>query len=538
MRICLRIRICALPANCAVSLSWLPAVSLSTSARICIVAPLKAFRAPFRGIPAQTHSAAVFRRPAAAACLPAVWCEDRPVCLFPFIPEKITPHADLNKVPGENLVLFPLSQGVKIHVHADVGRGLFPAVIIPGLQPAVKQSPQAVSLRDQVRRPAVAAGKNPLQIDHRRIMPAVSYTLVIMSFVDRMVDRGGKPQIITRAIHRRPLERGKWLGNKKRSAHRDLAAPVSFLLRHFFVIRCRDLICQIRDRDTVFLCLCGKSQHKIEFDLVPSAPESLPGTIENLLFCYPLVDDITQTLRTCLRRKGQTALSHILHPCHQIQRKGIDPERRHLQLHPVRLPAVGDIVHNLVNTGIVAGTEGTEQDIILPCTVQHRIRKGLHGRKIPLPVGTIDHSRLAETTSPDTSALQLYRNTILRHCDKGNQGFRRIWRLFPAVQVRSHLPADAGRRIPPGQEGCNCPVFFISHLVQGRHIDSGNLRCRMKKSLPALSCLFHRTVQIQQRIIGSLSFPDIKHVKKPGHRLRIESTRAASYDDRILFCPL
>ena len=94
-------------------------------------------------------------------------------------------------------------------------------------------------------------------------MPAVAYTPVIVGGVDRVVDLGRKAKIISRVEHGSPLKRGKWLGDKKGCADRDLAAPVPLLLRYLLIIGRRNFIREIGDGCAVFRCLCGKSQHKI-----------------------------------------------------------------------------------------------------------------------------------------------------------------------------------------------------------------------------------------------------------------------------------
>ena len=355
--------------------------------------------------------------------------------LLPLLPEEIPAHSDINEIPGQDLVLVPLPQGIKIHIHADIGSRLLPSGIVPGIQPAVKHCPQPVGFLNEIRCAAVTPCQNSLQEDHPGIVPAVADAPVIVSRIDCVVDRRSKPQIIPGMVHGRPLEGCEGLGNEEGSAHCDLAAAVPLLFGHLFIIGGRDFIGQVGDCDAVLLRLRGQPQHEIELDLVPAAAESLPCAVQDLLFGNPLVDDIAQPLRTRLGRKGQTAPADILNPGHQVQGKGIDPEGRHLELDPVLFPMVRNIINDLMDAGIITGAQGTQQNIILACAVQHQIRIFFYSGEIPFPVGTIDHSRLAETTAADTPALQFYRHPVLGHRNERNQGPCRVRSFLFVIQI-------------------------------------------------------------------------------------------------------
>ena len=127
-------------------------------------------------------------------------------------------------------------------------------------------------------------------------MPAVADAPVVVSRVDRVVDRRRESQVIPGMIHRSPLEGREGFGNEERSTDSDLAAAVPLLLGNLFIIGGGDFICQIRNRDAVLFCLRGKTQHEIELDLVPAATEGLPCAVQDLLLRDSLVDDIPETL--------------------------------------------------------------------------------------------------------------------------------------------------------------------------------------------------------------------------------------------------
>ena len=215
---------------------------------------------------------------------------------------------------------------------------------------------------------------------------------------------------------------------------------------------------------------------------------------------------------------------------------------------------VGDIVHDLVDAGVIAGAEGAEQDVVLAGAVQHGIRVGLHRRQVPLPVGPVDHARLTEAAAPDAAPLEFHSHPVLGHRDKGNQGLRRIGRLCGIIQGRRHLLADAaGNRrlrrcfgfffpdrlkIINRPKGRNRPVLPVTDLIQGRHIDARHPGRCPQEGLPALSPLLHVTVEIQQFVVGCLSLPDIEEVKKASDRLRVVGAGPAPDHDRVAVGPV
>ena len=73
------------------------------------------------------------------------------------------------------------------------------------------------------------------------------------------------------------------------------------------------------DGFAVLLLLGGQPQHEIELHFAPSAPERLPRAVKDHFLGKALVDHIAHPLGSCLRREGEAALAHILHPAHHIQ---------------------------------------------------------------------------------------------------------------------------------------------------------------------------------------------------------------------------
>ena len=184
-------------------------------------------------------------------------------------------------------------------------------------------------------------------------MPVVAYALVVFHILHFMIDRRCKAQIITRVIHHRPLERREWLRDKEGCRYGDTALSVSFLLGNLIVLL-RDLLRQMGDILPVLLRLCRLAEHEIELHLVPSASESLPCTMKNILLRQALVDDIPKPLRSCFRSESQRALADILHLAHHIKRECIDSQGRERDV-DLPLPVLPDqVIHQLREAGIIA----------------------------------------------------------------------------------------------------------------------------------------------------------------------------------------
>ena len=85
-----------------------------------------------------------------------------------------------------------------------------------------------------------------------------------------------------------------------------------------FPPRFEDLVDQFGNAQNVLVGLCGQAQHKVELDVVPAAFKRGGTGLQDLRLRHILVDSVAQALGTGLRRKGQTALAHLLQPQHQV----------------------------------------------------------------------------------------------------------------------------------------------------------------------------------------------------------------------------
>ena len=84
--------------------------------------------------------------------------------------------------------------------------------------------------------------------------------------------------------------------------------------------------------------------------------ERLICTIQDNFLCQSLIDDVAHPLGTGFRCKGQTALFYVLHLAHDIQRKGIDTQRRKTDIDILILKFIDQEVDDAGELRIIAGT--------------------------------------------------------------------------------------------------------------------------------------------------------------------------------------
>ena len=159
-------------------------------------------------------------------------------------------------------------------------------------------------------------------------MPAVTDTSLVYLCADFAFYNFGLLYEIFFSVHAGPLEWGKWFRYKERGTYVDLNFAVTFFFRHFFIIGFCDLLSKMSDTLHIILCFRRKSEHEVEFYLIPSTLECFSCTVKNVLFCQTFVDNVTQTLGTCFWCECQAALLDILYFAHNIQSKSVDTKRR------------------------------------------------------------------------------------------------------------------------------------------------------------------------------------------------------------------
>ena len=156
-------------------------------------------------------------------------------------------------------------------------------------------------------------------------------------------------------VHWCPLEWGKWLRYKERSADHDLYFSVALFLGNSIVVFLCNALSQMSDSFHVFFRFRRETKHEIKLHTIPAAYEGFFCTVENNLFCKAFVDYITKPLGTGFRSKCKTALLNILHLAHYIQGKGIDTKGWQGNVYACGFKLVNQEVYQLFQMGVIAG---------------------------------------------------------------------------------------------------------------------------------------------------------------------------------------
>ena len=172
--------------------------------------------------------------------------------------------------------------------------------------------------------------------------------------LELVVDQMRPSGVFLLLAHGCPLERRERLWHEERAAgsHRYPAVSV---LGIQFVIMHGHFLAEMGDALHVLLGLGRKAHHKVELYFVPTALECLLGAVENHFFRQSFVDHITHPLGSRLRRKGETALAHILHLAHHVQRKCVDTQGRQSDVDVLASEIINEIITQFRQMTIIAG---------------------------------------------------------------------------------------------------------------------------------------------------------------------------------------
>ena len=331
------------------------------------------------------------------------------------------------------------------------------------LSPGIIDAAPFIGHADDPRQPAVASCEYAFQHAHVRLMPVIFDPFLIQLLMDRL---SGEPRLVQKfllRIHGRPLEGGEGLGNEKGGAGHDLDLSGSLLLGHGFKEGGRDFVAQLGDAPDILLGFRGKAQHEIQLHPAPAALKGHGGSLQDDLLGQSLVDHVPQPLASGLRREGQAAFFHILHLSHDVQRKGVDAQGGKGNVHHFLPAGVHQEGDQLLQMGIVAGTQRAQRDLLLPRALQHVHRVFLQHVHVPLPHGPVELTRLAKTAAADTAPLDLQRHPVLGDFHEGNH---RFFRIIGIRQIHLDLLDDLFRDALHGRgEGRDGAVPMVGNLI-------------------------------------------------------------------------
>ena len=284
------------------------------------------------------------------------------------------------------------------------------------------------------------------------------------------------------------MKRGKGLRYKKGCTGHDLDPACPFFFGNRIVKQSGYFIAQLSDFTDVLGGFKGKSQHEIKLYPGPAPFKGHFSPFQDHFFCQSLIDHITQPLASCFGCKGQAAFFHILYLVHDIQGKGVNPQRGKGNINSLLAAFFNQEIQKLWKLGIIAGTQRTQRDFFVSCIVQHLSGILLQHFKISFPNRSVKLSCLAETAASDAAPLNFQHNAVLCNLNKGNYRFLRITGLG---DLPHHFFGYNNRNSRNQRNAfCNGAILLIGYLIQRRNINAGDHGSCFQKAFSALVSIF------------------------------------------------
>ena len=147
-----------------------------------------------------------------------------------------------------------------------------------------------------------------------------------------------------------------------------------------------------------------------------------------------------------------------------------------------------------------------------------------------LAEGAVELPGLTEAAAADTAAQHLDTGAILHRADQRHD---EVFRRGEAVHILDDGLGHAGRdaRAVRGN-GLNAAILLVGHIVEGRHVDTGDLRqCQQQLFfVPALLfALFNRCADILQHLFALAQLHNVEEIR---HRLGVADAGAARNNER------
>ena len=201
------------------------------------------------------------------------------------------------------------------------------------------------------------------------------------------------------------------------------------------------LVGEIRDPFQILFPLAGKAEHEVELHRLPARREDPFRRGEEFLFRISLVDDVAEALGARLGGQREARLPDPPDRLDQVRGEGFGAQRRERQGDPLGVVAVHERLEERFDERVVAGTEGEQGDLVVSRRLEHRLGHLLEDRRGPLPDGSPDHPRLAETAAARAAAGDLQGDPVVDRLHEGDDGTQRD---APGVQIGDDPFFDSG----------------------------------------------------------------------------------------------
>ena len=189
-----------------------------------------------------------------------------------------------------------------------------------------------------------------------------------------------------------------------------------------------------------------------------------------------------------------------------------------------------EVVKNILQPGVVGGRKAGKAQLIIAGVAAEHPRTVADKLGAALPEGTVELACLTEAAAADTAAQHLDTGAVL-HC--AHKRHHKVFRWGKAVHILHDGLCHARRHAGAvGRDSLDAAILLVGHIVEGRHIDTGEL-CQLQQQplfIPALLfALLHGGTDVLQHL---LALTKLHHIKEVCHRLGVAYTGAARDDER------
>ena len=295
-----------------------------------------------------------------------------------------------------------------------------------------------------------------------------------------------------------------------------------------------DLDGEVGDLQHVLVGLGGQTAHEVELHLAPAVGVRRRDRADEVLLGHRLVDDPADPLAAALGGEGQAGAPSVAGQLvGQRDVEGVDAGARQAEAGVGALVAVGELLGQLADLGVVGAGEAEQPDLLvagrLEALLDHRADAGDR----PLAHRAGDHPGLAEAAATGAAAEDLDAHPLVHRL--GQRHDRRL-RVGPLVEVHDGALADLGRDVVPGaRDRGDRAVRAVGDGVEARHVDAVDAGEAGEQLVAAAGTALRlpRLDDVGDVADDLLAVAEDGAVDEVGDRLGVEGGVAAGDDDRV-----
>ena len=228
---------------------------------------------------------------------------------------------------------------------------------------------------------------------------------------------------------------------------------------------------EVGDLQHVLVGLGGQPAHEVELHLAPAVGVRRRHRADEVLLGHRLVDHPADALAAALGGEGQAAAPSVAGQLvGQRDVEGVDAGARQAQADLGVLVAVGELLGQLADLGVVGAGQAEEADLLVAGRLEPLVDHRADAGDRPLPHRAGDHAGLAEAAAAGAAAEDLDAHPLV---DALGQRHQRRLRVGPLVEVHDGALADLrGHVVAGAADRRDRAVRTVGDGVEARHVDA------------------------------------------------------------------